>query len=46
MSKNYKKIKKWYDMGIYNDAQIADFVKKGQLTPEEYELITGQPYEE
>lgn len=45
MSKNYKKIKKYYDMGLYNDKMVADFVVKGQITSEEYELITGQPYE-
>ena len=46
MSKNYKMIKKFYDMGIYKDKQIQDFVVKGQLTAEEYELITDNPYEE
>lgn len=46
MSKNYKMIKKFYDMGIYKDKQIHDFVVKGQLTAEEYELITDKPYEE
>ena len=46
MSALYKKVKKYYDMGLYNDKMVADFVKKGRLTPEEYELITGQPYEE
>lgn len=44
MSKNYKMIKKYYDMGIYKDKQIHDFVVKGQLTEEEYELITGNPF--
>lgn len=44
MSKLYKQVKKYYDMGIYNDAQVAVFVQKGKITPEEYELITGQPY--
>ena len=45
MSKNYTKIKKFYDLGLYTDAQVAQFVVKGQITPEEYTLITGQPYE-
>ena len=45
MSKNYKKIKKYYDMGLYTDAMVANFVVKGQITAEEYELITGNPYE-
>lgn len=46
MSKNFDKIKKWYDRGIWKEKQVHDAVEKGQLTPEEYELITGQPYEE
>ena len=37
MSALYKKVKKYYDMGLYNDKMVADFVKKGKLTPEEYE---------
>ena len=44
MSKNYKKIKKWYDMGIYNKEKVADMVVKGQITAEEYKLITGDDY--
>ena len=45
MSKLYKTIKKYYHMGLYDDAKVAAFVAKGQLTPEEYEEITGKPYE-
>lgn len=45
MSKNYKKIKNWYDMGIYSKEKVADMVVKGQITAEEYEMITGEPYE-
>lgn len=44
MSKNYEKIKRFYDLGLYSDAQIAQFVEKGQLTEKEFEFITGQPY--
>lgn len=45
MSKLYKTVKKYYDMGIYNDEQVAVFVEKGKLTAEEYKLITGEDYE-
>lgn len=31
-------------MGIYSKQQVADFVIKGKITSEEYELITGEPY--
>ena len=44
-SKNYAKIKKWYDMGIYHEKELKNFVKKGQITEEEYEMITGEVYE-
>lgn len=44
MSKNYNKIKKFYDLGLYSNEQIAQFVEKRQLTAIEYEYITGLPY--
>lgn len=44
MSKLYKTVKKYYDMGLYSKAQVADFVAKGKITPEEYKLITGDDY--
>lgn len=45
MSKMYNKIKNWYDMGIFKKKQVHDCVVKGQITPEEYTLITGESYE-
>ena len=45
MSKLFKTIRKYYRMGLYNDEQVAEFVRKGKITPEEYEEITGKPYE-
>lgn len=44
MSKNYNKIKKFYELGLYSNEQIAQFVEKGQLTTIEHEYITGLPY--
>lgn len=44
-SKNYDKIKKYYDRGIYTEKHLKVFVEKGQITPAEYEEITGKPYE-
>jgi uncharacterized XkdX family phage protein len=46
MSKLYKTVKKYYDMGFYSKEKVAVFVTKGQITAEEYELITGDPYHE
>ncbi len=40
----FDKIKKFYDLGLYTDAQVAVFVRKGIITPEQYEEITGKPY--
>lgn len=40
----FEKIKRFYDMGLYNKAQVALFVKKGVITPSQYEEIVGEPY--
>lgn len=44
MSALFKKVKKYYGT-IYTKEMVAEFVKKGKLTPEEYEQIVGEPYE-
>lgn len=41
----FEKVKKYYDRGFYTKAQVADFVKKGKLTAEQYEQITGEAYD-
>ena len=41
----YEKVKKYYERGFYSKAQVADFVKKGKLTAEQYEQITGEAYD-
>lgn len=46
MSKLFKTVEKYYKMGFYSKEKVALFVEKGQLTPEEYELITGELFEE
>ena len=40
------KIAKWYKQGLWTAARVADAVKKGVITPEDYEEITGEAYEE
>jgi uncharacterized XkdX family phage protein len=45
MSKYFKTIKNFYDKGLWSKAKVADAVEKGLITAEEYELITGEPYE-
>lgn len=46
MSKKFAKVKKYYDEGLWSKRQVHDAVVKGWITAEEYEIITGEPYEE
>lgn len=46
MSKLYDKVKKYYQMGFYTKKMVGDFVIKGKITAEEYELITKEPWVE
>lgn len=40
----YAKIKKFYDLGLYDAAKVRVFVEKGVITPEQYKSITGEDY--
>lgn len=40
----FEKIKRFYDKGLYTKTQVADFVRKGVLTAEQYKAITGEVY--
>lgn len=45
-SKNYEKIKAYYDTGRWDKDRVYNVVGKPQgITPAEYEEITGEPYE-
>jgi len=39
-------VKRHYDAGRYNAADVAIFVQANKITPEQYEMITGDPYEQ
>lgn len=41
----YKMALKYYPH-LWNDEMLRNLVEKGGLTTEEYELVTGHPYEE
>lgn len=46
-----KIIKKWYNdpknpKWYHNDELVAKAVKANNITPQDYEAITGKPYEE
>ena len=44
MSKFAEKVKAWYDGGAWTLDMVANAVRKGKLTAEEYFEITGQVY--
>jgi uncharacterized XkdX family phage protein len=41
---NYTTIKKNYDRGLWAKAQVKIAVKKGVITHEQYQEITGEEY--
>lgn len=41
----FEKIKRYYDAGVWNRQMVKNAVKKGKITAEEYETITGEKYE-
>lgn len=41
---DFERIKMYYDKGWATKAQVAKYVQYGKITPEEYELITGEVY--
>lgn len=43
-SPRYELLKKYYDMGIYNDENMKLFVACGWITSDEYKEITGSIY--
>lgn len=45
MSKKFAKVKRYYDSGLWKKTMVADAVKKEWITAEEYQIITGEPYE-
>lgn len=46
MSKNYEKVKRFYDRGLWSETRVKNAVKMKWITPAEYELITGEKHEE
>ena len=44
-SKHFKKVKTYYDEGLWSKRQVRDAVKKGWITEEEYFEIVGEVYE-
>ena len=45
MSKNFEKFKRYYDEDLWSKQKLYNVVgKRTGITPEEYEIITGEPY--
>lgn len=41
---NYKTIKKNYDRGLWNKAMVRQAVRKGVISQDEYQKITGEAF--
>ena len=41
----YKYIKMFYDDNLWTIDMVRDGVRMGKITPEQFEEITGEPYE-
>lgn len=44
MSAKYNLVYKYYHMGLWNIDKVRNAVVKGWITAEEFEMITGEPY--
>lgn len=45
MSPKFNKVKKYYDQALWNITMVRNAVVKNWITAEEFEQITGEPYE-
>lgn len=43
-SKNFDKVKRYYDQGLWGINKVRQAVVKGWITEEEFKEITGQDY--
>lgn len=40
----FKKVKGYYDAGLWDKVRVRNAVKKEWITAEEYQEITGEPF--
>ena len=45
MSKHFKKVKMYFDSGMWRIERVCNAVVKGWITAEEYKIITGEEYD-
>lgn len=43
-SKNYEKVKRWYDMKMWNETRVRNAVTMEWITEAEFKEITGNDY--
>lgn len=46
MSRKFEKVKYYYEKRLWTKEQVANAVKKGWITADEYRDITGEDYSE
>ena len=46
MSKFAKRVRDYFDAGLWNDEMVRNAVLKGRITKDEYAEIVGEPYPE
>lgn len=44
-SNNYEKVKRYFDMKMWNEIRVHNAVKMGWITETEFEEITGRSYQ-
>ena len=44
MSKHFKKVKSYFDSGLWSIERVRNAVIKGWITAEEYRIITGENF--
>lgn len=43
--KNYEKVKRYYNMGVWTKKMVYNAVAKDWINPEDYKELTGEDYE-
>ena len=46
MSSKFEKVKSYYERGMWDISRVRNAVVKGWITAVEFEIITGELYEE
>lgn len=44
-SPKFNTVRNYYNRGLWDETKVRNAVVKNWITPEEFEEITGQPYE-